>query len=113
MVDRVIADEIVPSDRTGQPWIGLDEVPREEERRRHVRAAQRTKHSGGAVGVPAAVKRQRDDVLSRLQSNELACNDGRWRCDHHRSPGKRKPRARARRSGTGSATGRATTMTAP
>ena len=53
----------------------------------------------------------RDDVLGRLQPHELSRYD--CRRGDHASPGSRVPAARARNAGTGSACGRATSMTAP
>src|SRR5204863_4484195 len=52
-----------------------------------------------------------DHVLGRLQPDELSRYDGR-RGDHV-SPGSLIPAARARSAGTGSACGRATSITAP
>ena len=113
MVDGVIADDVPPADRTSDLGIRAHEVPREEERRRHVLAAQDLEYALRSVRVPAAVERQRDDVLRRLQADELSCDHGRRQREHHRSPGRRMPAACTRNAGTGSDAGRATIRAAP
>src|SRR5262249_17200387 len=70
-------------------------------------------HALRTVRVPAAVERERDDVLSRLQPHDLAPEDRRRQREHHVSPGNRRPGTRARSAGTGSPSGLATTSTAP
>src|SRR5204862_2166533 len=112
VIDSVIPDGIAAADHTRKPRKALDEVAGQKERRRHVLAAQDGQHALRAVRVPAAVERQRDDVLTRLQAHDLSGDDRRRERDHA-SPGSRIPGTSARKAGTGSPSARATMSTAP
>ena len=59
-------------------------------------------------GIGPAVEGQRDNVLPRLQPDELAGDNGGRQREHHASPGRRTPAAARRKAGTGSAAGCAT-----
>src|SRR5215831_11783191 len=113
MVDRVVPVAIAAPDHPCQQRVALHEVAGEEERRPNLVAPQDGEHTLRAVGVAAAVEGQRDDVLPRLEPDDLARHNGRWKREHHASPGRRMPGTRARSAGTGSPSGLATTRTAP
>jgi len=113
MVDGVVRNRVPPADRAREERIGLNEVSGEEERPGHVLASQDCENALRSVRVATTVERQRNDVLSRLQPHELACDDRGRQGVNHASPGRRKPAARRRRVGTGSPAGCATSITAP
>src|SRR5919107_1389483 len=95
MVDRVVADGIAPADRTRERRVALHEMPGEEERCIHVLAAQRRQHLACGVGVSSSVERQRDDMLPRLQADELSGDDRRRQREHHESTSNCNPSASA------------------
>src|SRR5207248_1438885 len=94
--------------------IETHELPGEEERHRRSRTAQLGEYGLRRDVVAAAVEGERDHMAARRQTNELAgLPRRRKREDQPPSPGSRTPSASARSAGTGSAAGRATSMTAP
>ena len=113
MIDGVIRNRIAPADLARQERVCLHEVAGEEERSGDALALQHRENLPGSVRVAATVERQRDDMLPCLQPDELARNDRRRQSVNHASPGRRRPAARVRKAGTGSAVGCATSSTAP
>jgi len=103
VVDGVVGDRVAPADRARQRRKRPHEVSGEEERAGDVLPPQHREHLLGGVCVAPAVEGQRDDVPSRLQADELARDNRRRQRVDHPSPGRRKPEARLRRAGTGSA----------